>query len=281
MTDPQCVAFLQWALPRLGLRWAGYRNLRGQVCKRLKRRLAELGLEELAGYRARLEAQPTEWKVLESLCIVTISRFFRDRMVWKLLQDEVLPELARAALEAGERELRCWSIGCASGEEPYTLSMLWTFSLAQRFPALRIRILATDRDETVLARARVARYERGSLRELPAPWLEEAFELRDGHYVLRDRFKTPVELRSQDVRRELPNEGFSLILCRNVVFTYFDEALQRGTLERILTRLTNGGALLIGPHERMLPDTALSPWHPLLGIYRFGAPSERNSAKRR
>ena len=65
MTDHECVEFLHWALPRLGLRWSGFRKVRGQVCKRLKRRLAELSVEDVASYRARLECDASEWEVLE------------------------------------------------------------------------------------------------------------------------------------------------------------------------------------------------------------------------
>src|SRR5215218_3377296 len=82
MTDDpgeECVAFLQWALPRLGLRWAGYRKVRRQVCRRVARRIAALGLPDHAAYRAHLEAHAEEWDVLRALTPVTISRFGRDR----------------------------------------------------------------------------------------------------------------------------------------------------------------------------------------------------------
>src|SRR5262245_44730401 len=154
MTDRECVAFLKWALPRLNLRWTGFSNLRGQVCKRIRRRLAQLGLADTAAYRARLEAEPAEWAVLDAMCFVTISRFYRDQAVWDMLQSEVLPAVATAALAQGQKELCCWSSGCASGEEPYTLSILWALGLADRYPGLRLRILATDQDEVVLDRAR-------------------------------------------------------------------------------------------------------------------------------
>jgi chemotaxis methyl-accepting protein methylase len=78
MSDSQCVAFLKWALPRLGMRWAGYRKVRRQVCNRARRRASELGLSDLNAYRRYLEAHPGEWAVLDSLTPITISRFYRD-----------------------------------------------------------------------------------------------------------------------------------------------------------------------------------------------------------
>ena len=111
MTDADCVVLLQWALPKLGLRWAGFRNVRGQVCKRIRRRIDELALADAASYRDRLEAEPAEWEVLRGFCGVTISRFYRDRGVWDALGDEVLPAAAAAAMASGEHELWCWSVG--------------------------------------------------------------------------------------------------------------------------------------------------------------------------
>jgi chemotaxis protein methyltransferase CheR len=267
MADSECVELLQWALPRLDLRWTGFRNVRGQVCKRIRRRIAQLGLRGFGDYRARLDADPAEWRALDGLCRVTISRFYRDRGVWDAMRDDVLPELARAAMEAGEKELRCWSVGCASGEEPYTLCMVWALAVAGRFPGLALRVLATDMGEDVLGRAREATYPAATLRDLPAGWRERAFE-RDGDLLrVRPELRATVELRREDIRRALPEGPFRLILCRNLVFTYFDEALQRETLDRLLAKLSPGGAFVIGRRERLPPGAALVPRHPALGIF--------------
>lgn len=268
MADNECVAFLQWALPRIGRRWAGFRNVRGQACKRVRRRVAELGLAGLTEYRRRLEADPAEWGVLETLCIVTISRFYRDARVWNALRDRVLPELAR---EAPGGVLRCWSAGCASGEEPYTLSMLWRLELAPRFPDVTLRVLATELDAEVLRRAREGVYEAGSLRELPAGWRERAFEPHgEEHWAVVPAFREGVEFRQADLQRALPDEAFQLILCRNVVLTYFDEPLQRSVLEQMLATLSGGGAFVAAPRERVPSGLPLAPWSDEApGIYRL------------
>ena len=267
MKDQDSAALLAWALPRLGLRWRGFVNVQGQVCKRLRRRLAQLGLADMAAYRARLEGDPAEWHVLEGLCAVTISRFHRDGPVWQALRQDVLPRLMEAALGLGESSLRCWCVGCASGEEPYTLSILWALGVnAPR--GLGLRVLGTDVGDQVLARATLARYAAGTLRELPAPWREQAFEAQDGAFRLRERFRAAVELRKADVRGSLPDEVFHLISCRNVVCTYFDEQLQAETLQRLWTRLVPGGLLLLGRHERLPVGAPFEAWHPELGMYR-------------
>jgi hypothetical protein len=103
MSDTDCVQFLQWALPRLRMRWPGFRKVRRQVCRRIERRTHELGLPDLVAYHRYLESQPAEWTILDSLCHVTISRFCRDRQTFVSLERKVLPVLADGALAAGTK----------------------------------------------------------------------------------------------------------------------------------------------------------------------------------
>ena len=256
--------FLQWALPRLRLRWSGYRKVRGQVCKRLARRLRELELADLAAYEAFLSRHPDEWQRLDGLCRITISRFYRDRGVFDFLGAAVLPELARAG---GERGVRCWSAGCASGEEPYTLALVWRHAVVPR--GASISVLATDSDDHLLARANEGIYEDSSLKDLPADWRRESFEQVDARFRLRDSEREPVRFARCDVREELPQGPFDLIVCRNLVFTYFEDALQREVLSGMTDRLVKGGALVIGVHETLPEgDIGLHVWNERAGIHR-------------
>ncbi len=140
-----CTTFLQWSLPQRGLRWAGFRKVRGQVCKRLTRRMAALELADFADYRARLEADPQEWREFDQCCHITISRFYRDRGVFETLRRRVLPHIAARAKAEG-RDARVWSAGCASGEEPYTVKILWDLEVATAYPGVSVSITATDID---------------------------------------------------------------------------------------------------------------------------------------
>ena len=159
MDDQECVRFLQWALPRLRMRWAGFRKVRRQVSRRIDRRLRELELPDVAAYRSYLEERhqdtDDEWRILDSLCRITISRFYRDRGLFDQLADVVLPELAEQAMTQGRPGLRCWSAGCASGEEVYTLRILWNLRLQPRHRQLGLHVLGTDTDSFLLERAKV------------------------------------------------------------------------------------------------------------------------------
>ena len=94
MKDEQCVRFLPWALPQLRMRWDGFRKVRRQVRKRLARRLRELGLADTEAYRDYLRRHAEEWHYLDTLCRITISRFYRDKGVYAALSEQVLPTLA-------------------------------------------------------------------------------------------------------------------------------------------------------------------------------------------
>jgi len=302
MTDSECVEFLQWALPRLRFRWPGFRKVRRQVRRRIERRLQGLGLPGIAAYREHLASHPEEWQVLDACCPITISRFYRDRGVFDYLGRAILPGLARAAIDEGRSELRSWSAGCACGEEPYTLVILAQGALAE-FPGVRLRVLATDVDPRVLARARRGRYAPGSLKDVPAEWLSGPLErvakrtphaprevdcafrslTRSGRstfcqaplvqtgdeYEVDEAVRGQIEFQEQDLRRRMPDGPFDLVLCRHLVFTYFDEALQRDVLARIIERIRPGGVLVTGKQER-LPEPAdrVAPIGGNLGIYR-------------
>ncbi len=256
LSDTECTAFLQWALPQLNLRWPGFRKVHAQVCKRLKRRMGDLHIADFAAYRARLEADPAEWRVLDECCHITISRFFRERRVFEVLRACVLPGIAaRARLEG--RTARIWPAGCASGEEPYTLKILWELEAAASFPGgVPLSIIATDVDAAMLARAHKGCFAPSSLRELPPPLLEQAFDRAGQFYCVKPQFRKDIGFLRQDLRSEAPAGPFDLILCRYVAFTYFALPLQKQVLLRLLERLLPAGYLAIGGDERLPCDCA-------------------------
>jgi chemotaxis protein methyltransferase CheR len=243
--------------------------VRRQVCKRLSRRLAQLGLTDLSAYRTYLNDDPDEWRVLDAMCRVTISRFYRDRHVWDTLRSVVLPEILRGAKAAQAEEVRCWCAGCASGEEPYTLRIVWTLDVVRgkgRNPPLRVT--ATDSNADLLERAKRGLYAPSSLKSLPREWAEAAFESSRAGCAIRAAYKEGVVFIEQDIRREMPEGMFHLVFCRNLVFTYFDESLQRELAGEIAHRLVPGGFLLVGIHEALPSGTeGFDPLEGVKGVY--------------
>ena len=275
MRDDACVRFLQWALPQLHMRWPGFRKVRKRVCKRLTRRLDELALQDADAYQHYLESHPDEWATLDALCRVVVTRFYRDKRVFTELTDRVLPQLAQRLSDTGRTELRAWSIGSASGEEAYSLAIVWHHLLAPRFPRLELHILGTEIDARLIERAQRACYAFGTLKNLPPALREAAFHPEQDEYCLEPRYRQHIEFRQQDIRTDLPDAHFDLIFCRNLVFTYYDEPRQRRDLPRILSRLRPGGWLILGVREKLPPDgNDLRVDSERLGLYQreAGAP---------
>jgi chemotaxis protein methyltransferase CheR len=274
MSHAECAAFLQWALPRLNLRWAGFRKVHGQVCKRLKHRMRELGLDGFAAYRARLEADPREWRIVDNCCHITISRFFRESSIFEIIEKCVLPDIAKRARREG-RGAYCWCAGCAAGEEAYTLKILWDIEVAGFYPGVCLRLIATDVDEVMLTRARVACFERTSLRELPPHLVSQAFDPIGGLFCVRPEHREGIEFLHQDLRSEAPAPLFDLILCRYAAFTYFVDCVQHQVLARIMERLRPDGYLVIGSGESLPGKSSIMrPLHDTPQIFQKCTASE-------
>jgi chemotaxis protein methyltransferase CheR len=267
--DEDCVRFLQWVLPQLKMRWPGFRKVRKQVCKRLQRRIIELELADVDAYRQYLQNHAAEWRDVDFLCRITVSRFYRDKTVLQHLQAEVLPGLAGAALNAGDGLLRAWSAGCAMGEEAYTVLLIWDMALRDDFPGLDIDVIGSDIDNELLDRARRGCYESSSIKALPEQWLNSVFVKHKNEYCLDARLRNKVRFISQDIRNKTIEGSFHIIFCRNMAFTYFEHTLQLEVLQYLHANLVDGGTLIIGGHES-LPGgfCGFEQWSKQRAIYR-------------
>jgi len=252
------------------MRWPGFRRVRSQVCKRLQRRIEQLQIENLSTYRTHLAKHSDEWAVLDTLCQITISRFYRDKMAFSFLEQQVFPHLLNTMEQRNETELRIWCAGCGAGEEPYTLAMLWATHFQSDFPSIRLSIIGTDINPAMLERAQQACYPYSAIKNLPLLWRESAFKKQDEQYCLRTAFQSNIEFQCRDIRRVPVTETqpFHFICCRNLAFTYYDIPLQEEMAQRLRASLVDGGVLMIGVHERLPPESVgFSAWSERLGIY--------------
>lgn len=265
MTDFE--RFLAEALPSLGLSPTALR--RRNIRRRVMQRMASLGVHDFQVYLALLRITPGEREALRPLLTVTISRFFRNRKVFDTLARHIL-----APLSAKGSPARAWSAGCASGEEAFTLRILW-----EELPAPRplLSILATDVDEACLGRAAAGLYSESSLREVPGPIAEKYFLREEGKYRLREDVVRSVTFQRHDLLFEPPPGVFDIILCRNAAFTYFAPGRRMEIAESIASALPPGGALVLGRTEKLPPGTSawFTPARPRGAIYLRQGPSDR------
>ncbi len=258
MTDDELVSFLQWALPKIGFRWKGFKKVRRQIGKRLKLRLSELDLYDIGAYKELLQTAPAEWGVFKSFCNITISRFYRDKAVFKTIQENVFPDLIKLAKKTDKQHLNFWSIGCCSGEEPYTIAILWDeYLISDLNDQISPEILATDISPALIQRAQNAIYTTSGVRDLPNHLINRSFKVDNRQYVLKDRYKKNIDFQIQDICTTIPKDKFNIILCRNLIFTYFDYTIQKRLLNKILKNLVDGGFLVIGIHEKLPPGEFL------------------------
>jgi chemotaxis protein methyltransferase CheR len=235
--------FLKETSSLLGLRWRRFQR-RG-IRRRIEHHLAELGLGSFEEYNQRIKEDPQEKGYLSKILTVTISRFFRDQDVFNTIETSVFPTL----LKENPKELKLCSIGCASGEEPYSLCLLWKARFEKNWPQIHFSVLATDIDESLLERAKEGRYKKSSLREVPQDILGEYFRTEGDAFLLDKRVGECVEFQKHDILREEPFSGMDLVFCRNLAFTYFSKEIQVEILKKIFMCLKEEGYLVIGNDE--------------------------------
>ncbi len=214
----------------------------------MERRLSNLGLSNFQEYFVRVEADPEEQQRLSQMFTVTISRFFRDRTVFERLEASIIPSILE---KRGEGFLKVWAIGCASGEEPYSLVLLWKESLEVQWPSIRLCLIATDVGEGLLKRAEEGRYKRSSVGEVPERILQKYFTVEGGFYVLDRAIRDSIELKRHDILHGEPLSEMDIVLCRNVAFTYFSRDRQMDVLKKVFRSLKDRGYMVIGKGESL------------------------------
>jgi len=237
--------FLRAVAPLFGLQWRPFHR-RG-IKRKVERRVAEIGLSGFEEYLLKVKKDPEEQLLLHKILTVTISRFFRDKEVFDALRRSIVPDL----LKQDRGELRIWSVGCASGEEPYTIALLWREEFEQISPQVRLSILATDIDENLLERAKEGTYKNSSLKEVPEGTVGNFFRKAGEFYILDQAIREGIEFKKHDILREEPFLGMDIVLCRNLAFTYFSKESQIKVLRKIVTSLKEKRYLVIGKDENL------------------------------
>lgn len=218
------------------------------VYSRLAKRLRVLGLADFAAYRARLDGpQGAERAALLSALTTNVTRFFREPHHFDLLRRQVRHVLAPAARAGGR--VRLWSAGCSLGHEPYSMAMAVLSELPEA-AELDVRILATDIDPEVVARARAADYSEDDLAPTPPDLAARGLVRRNGRTRIADDARALVRFGVLNLHADWPMTGlFDAVFCRNVAI-YFDDATQAKLWTRLAQRLTPAGRLYIGHSER-------------------------------
>ncbi|MGB8931066.1 MAG: CheR family methyltransferase, partial [Anaeromyxobacteraceae bacterium] len=221
---------------------------RTSVVRRVERRMAANGIQDIEQYARHLREHPAEVKTLFQELLVNVTSFFRDPEAFAALQSEVLRKVVDA--KANGEDVRVWVGGCATGEEAYSIAILLSELMEQSRREVKIQIYGTDLDEAAIAAARAGVYPATISANVSPERLQRYFVREDAGYRVRKEIREQVVFAVQDLIKDPPFTRLDLISCRNV-FIYMEPGLQ----ERILTlfhyALRPGGVLFLSPAEGM------------------------------
>jgi chemotaxis protein methyltransferase CheR len=204
-------------------------------------------------YLNRLDADSGLRSQFDSLMSVSVSRFFRDQLLWKIMEDHIVPEIAKE----NRGKVRFLSVGCASGEEVYSLKIVWEIQRARVEDMPELEILAMDINPDYIGRAREGKYSRSSLKEVPDK-LRDVYFLHSGKddlYKIVPSMRAGISWKVQDAVKEPLQGNFQVIFLRNGILTYYTDELRRSAFRKLLGSLSKGGFLVIGSHERLPVET--------------------------
>ncbi|MDO8387433.1 MAG: chemotaxis protein CheB [Polaromonas sp.] len=216
--------------------------------RRIERRMAIHALATPAQYVEFLRHNRQEIDLLFKELLIGVTSFFRDAPVWQQLADLTLPELL--ARRAPEGKLRAWVVGCSTGEEAYSLAMVFT-EVTERLPQFAdcsLQIFASDLSPDAIATARRGQYPTAISDTVSPERLAQFFTVHEGSYRITKRIRDMVLFAQHDVILDPPFTKLDLLSCRNLMI-YFDAALQRRLLPLFHYSLRPGGVLLLGSSE--------------------------------
>lgn len=213
--------------------------------QQMKRRLSHL--RDSKGYKTFgefFQAVSQDAKLCDQLLdhmTINVSEFFRNSKRWEVLAHKLVPELI-----ARSGSIKCWSAACSTGDEPYTLAML----LMERLQRRQFQVLATDIDKSALKKAMAGIYPASSLREVPKAYRDRYFQAAGSSYAVADNVKSCVTFKQHNLLADAYDTQFDLIVCRNVLIYFTDEA-KDGIFKRFSQSLKKGGYLFVGGTEQI------------------------------
>ncbi|MGN0400849.1 MAG: CheR family methyltransferase [Acetatifactor sp.] len=215
--------------------------------KQMKRRIDTLiAKHKIEGYDTYIQALKTDRELFEefvSYITINVSEFYRNPEQWKLMDEQVIPELVKTYGTG----LKVWSAACSTGDEPYSLVM----ALSGHVPMNRINILATDLDKQIIAKAKVGLYSDKSIVNVPAEYKKKYFTQVGPSYKIADEVKSKVSFKEHNLLKDIYPTGYHLIVCRNVLI-YFTEEAKDEVFRKFYQALAPGGILFIGSTEQII-----------------------------
>ncbi len=226
----------------------------GTLLRRINKRMELVKARTLEDYLDYLEVHPDEFSRLLDAILINVTSFFRYPESWEVLQKQIIPAIVQS--KGSGEAIRAWSAGCASGEEAFTLAMVWAEVLGVEQFRRRIKIYATDIDEDALAKARQAIYDGKTLEPVPDDLRRKYFEPAGKGFAFRGDMRRAVIFGRHDLIRDAPISRLDLLVCRNTLI-YLTADVQGQILARFHFALNPKGFLFLGKSEMLLSHADL------------------------
>ena len=214
--------------------------------KQMRRRIDTLvvknGANSYEDYVTLIRKDKVLFEQFVNFLTINVSEFYRNPDQWKLMDETVIPKI----LENNKRQIRIWSAACSTGDEPYSLAM----AFSKHVPLSNIKILATDIDKQVIAHAQVGLYNAKSIAGVPEDMKKKYFTQVGTSYQIANEIKRCVEFKEHNLLKDVYPKDFDLILCRNVVIYFTDEAKDM-IYAKFYESLKKQGVLFIGSTEQI------------------------------
>ena len=244
-------ALLDYLRDSRGFDFTGYK--RTSLMRRVDRRLQDADIPSYEAYLDVLQVRPDEFTALFNTILINVTDFFRDPESWDHLREVVLPPLLERRPDG---PIRVWSAGCATGEEAYSLAILFAELLGSEAFRERVKIYATDVDDEALADARAAAYSERDIESVPEPLRAKYFELTGDRYVFSKELRRAVIFGRNDLVQDAPISRIDLLVCRNALM-YFNAETQARIVNRFHFALAPDGVLFLGKAEMLLGHASL------------------------
>ena len=245
--NPEFERLLDYLKQTRGFDFAAYK--RSTLARRIDKRMATVEVSRYGDYVDFLEVHPDEFSQLFNSILINVTSFFRDPSTFEYLRSDVLPAVVEA--KSGDEKVRVWSAGCASGEECYSVAILLAESLGPEQFRDRVKIYATDVDEEELAVARQASYTDKQMENMPAELRQKYFDRNGARSVFKKDLRRNVIFGRHDLLDDAPISRVDLLLCRNTLM-YFNQEAQERIVSRFHFALREGGYLVLGKAEMLL-----------------------------
>jgi len=224
------------------------------IQRRIERRLAVHQIEKLSDYIFYMQKNSTEIQALFKDMLIGVTNFFRDAEAYQVLGQKLLSDLLQG--KKPDTALRCWVVGCSTGEEAYSLAIIFSEVMEKLNKFFKVQIFATDIDEAALDNARRGVFPDSIAADVSKKRLSQFFTKGDGVFKIKKQIRNMVVFSLQNVINDPPFSRLDLVSCRNLMI-YMDTALQKKIIPLLHYTLNPEGILWLGTSESISGFTDL------------------------